>query len=97
MSNIQILNFLNELKSDGELTDVLVRLRSFKDVDIICITEDSKLDITKIKIESSLYTKPYLNIDLINRNRGKILALTKDKVTYEISVISKSEFDKQNK
>lgn len=95
--NTQVLEYFNNLKDTNKIIEVAVRFRSSRDIDILVAVEDDKVEISKILIESDLYTKPALQADIVNRQRGKILLLTKDKTTYEIEIISKSEFNSHYK
>ena len=93
VKNTQILKYLTSLKDTGEASEVVIRLRSAKDIDVVIAVPDEKLKIFKIMLESGFYTKPQLAVDIVNRRREKILLLTKDRVAYEIEVIGKTEFD----
>lgn len=93
MKDTQLLEFFNNLKSEGKISNVLIRMRSSKDIDIVCVVDIEKIGITKIMIESCLYTQRGLNICKIIRRRDKILALTNEYVTYEISVVGKDDLN----
>lgn len=95
--NTQVLEYFNNLKTANKALEIIVRFRSSKDIDIIVVVENTKVVISKIMIESDFYTKPKLQTMCVNRQRGKILLLTKDDTTYEIDVMGKEEFDKQYK
>lgn len=83
---LKILEYFDGLKSSGSLSDVFIRFRSNKDIDIKGYTSADKLEITKIKIEADLYTKLSRYIKMTNRNRGKLLILSNDGVAYEVGV-----------
>ena len=86
---LEVLKYFCNLKTSGVADDILVRLRSQKDVDIRCIVSADKVDITKINIEAYLYSNASLNLQRITRKRGKILALSNCGDTYEIEITSK--------
>lgn len=97
VKNTQLIEYFNNLKNNKKVTEVLIRFRSSMDIDVVLAVPDEKIAISKIMIESDFYLKSDLQADIVNRHREKILLLTKDKHTYEISVIGLSEFNKHYK
>lgn len=92
--DIQLLEYMISLKKEGKIQEVIVRMRSRKDVDIVAVVPDDKVKITKIFMESDFYIKKdKLKVDIVNRHRDRILVLTVDKITYEIAVIGQLEFE----
>ena len=91
--NIQIIEYLNSLKEQHKVLNVLMAMKSSRDVNIVLVVKEENLQMFKIQLESDFYLKRDLNIVNVNRVNNKLMALTKDECTFKITIISKQEFE----
>ena len=95
--NIKVLEYFNQQKAEGKVLEVMIQMKSYKDVNIVVIVGNDDVALSRIKFESDFYVKRYLDIKAVNRKNDKILLLTNNDETYNISVVGKEYFDEHYK
>lgn len=88
----QLLKYLNDLETKKIVEQVLVNIKSSKDVDVIVKVQKGMLTSSMVKIESDMYCKPTLDVEGVFRNLNTLRVLTKQSHTYYITILE-SESD----
>ena len=91
---LDLFNFLDGLKKKGYLEEIVVNIRSSKDIDIIASTVEGMERFARTVIESNMYTDKSLNVKAVkqgNHNRSlneTVLALLNSGETVKIDLVN---------
>lgn len=91
--DIQILEFFQRLKKEKKISHALIHMKSRKDVNVVIVVPDDKVTETIVNIEVQMHVDPSLNVQNTNRIKNKLKILTKTEDTFEVRIITNSEFE----
>lgn len=91
---LKYLEYMNEAMANDYIKNIVVKLRSKKDMDIIVEIDDinKTLPIT-VMIEANMYTRPTLNVKKVARGKNTVSVLTNSDETIKIFVLDTDEFN----
>ena len=91
---LKYLEFMNEAMNNDYIKNIVVKLRSKKDMDIIVeIDNIGKTLPISIMIEANMYTRPDLNAKKVARGENTVSVLTHSDETIKIFVYETNEFN----
>lgn len=91
---VKYLTYMKETMENSYVSNIAVKLRSEKDLDILVeVSCDEKIIPVILMIEANMYTRPALGAKKVTRMNNTISVLTNNDEVIKVFVYNKVDFD----